>query len=444
MNDSPKSSSPITAPNSVRRGTAVALAGGLTLARAVHASASDELKIALVGCGGRGTGAAAQALSTQGPVKLWAMADAFEDRLQNSLKQLTAGGNVSRGTAEGLAAKIDVPPERRFIGLDAYRHAIDCGVDVVLLTTPPGFRPVQFEYAVGQGKHVFMEKPVAVDAPGIRRVLAAAEEAKQKGLKVGVGLHRRHDRVYQETIDRVQQGAIGEVRLLGAYSNRAGTAKYLKRTPEMTEMQYQVGHWYYFTWLSGDFIVEQSIHMIDVCNWAKGGFPVTAQGQGGRQVRTGADYGHIYDHHAVEYTYADGAKLFSQNRHIPGCWNIIAHHGWGTKGHAQFGEGLIEGATPWRMREKPPNAYQVEHDVLFEAIRNDRPHNEAVYGAKSTMTAILGRMATYSGKEVTWDEAFNSTLDLSPSDYTWDATPSILPDANGVYPAAMPGVTKAL
>ena len=409
--------------------------------RGIHSGGTDELKIALVGCGGRGTGAAAQALNTAGPVKLWAMADAFGDRLANSLKQLTTGAKVSRGTAQGLADKIDVPQERQFVGLDAYRKAIDCGVDVVLLTTPPGFRPIQFEYAVARGKHAFMEKPVGVDSPGIRRVLAANDEAKRQNLKVGVGLHRRHDKVFQETIRRVHEGAIGKLRLLTAYSNRGGVGKYLKRTPQMTEMEYQIGHWYYFTWLSGDFIVEQSVHMIDVCNWAQGGYPVSAQGQGGRQVRTGADYGHIFDHFAVEYTYEDGTKLFSQNRHMPGCWNNISHHGHGTEGHAQFGAGLIEGRTNWRMRQKPANPYQVEHDVLFDAVRNHKPHNEVDYAARSTLTAVMGRMAAYSGKEVTWDQALNSTEDLSPSGYTWDAQPSILPDAHGRYPVATPGVS---
>jgi predicted dehydrogenase len=419
-------------------GTAVA--GRLSVARAVHARTSDELKIALIGCGGRGTGAAAQALNTPGPVKLWAMADAFDDRLQRSLKQLSSGAKVSRGSAEGLAERIDVPPERRFVGLEAYRQAIDCGVDVVLLTTPPGFRPMQFDYAVREGKHVFMEKPVAVDGPGIRKVLAVAEEAKGKGLKVGVGLHRRHDPVYQQNIRRIRNGAIGELRLLCAYSNRAGTGKYLKRMPEMTEMQYQVGHWYYFTWLSGDFIVEQSVHMLDVCNWAKGDYPVQAQGQGGRQVRTGKDYGQIFDHFAIEYTYADGAKMFSQNRHIRGCWNVIAHHAYGTGGHVQLGEAP---AAERRSKRKPANPYQIEHDVLFDAIRNDKPRAEAEYAAMSTLTAIMGRMAGYSGKVVTRDEALNSTLDLSPERYAWDAQPPVLPDENGNYPVAMPGVTKA-
>ena len=370
--------------------------------------------------------------------------DAFEDRLEFSLKNLLGGGAVSRGTAKGLAARIDVSPERRFVGLDAYRHAIDSGVDLVLLTTPPGFRPAQFEYAVKQGKHVFMEKPVAVDSPGIRRVLAAGAEADRRGLKVGVGLHRRHDLVYQETIKRIHDGALGELMLLNAYSDRAGTGKYLKRTPEMTEMQYQVGHWYYFTWLSGDFIVEQSVHMIDVCNWAKGDYPVMAQGQGGRQVRTGKDYGQIYDHFFIEYTYEDGSKMFSQNRHIPGCWNSIAHHAYGPMGYAHIEKGVIEAKNAWRMREKSPNAYQTEHDALFDAVRKGKPHNEAEYGAMSTLTAIMGRMAGYSGQQIRRQDALESNLSLLPERLAWDAAPPVLPDTDGAYPVAVPGVTKVL
>jgi len=372
------------------------------------------------------------------------MADAFETRLESSLKRLLSGGSVSRGTTAGLAEKIDVPPERRFVGLHAYRDAIDCGVDVVVMASPPAFRPMQFEYAVNQGKHVFMEKPVAVDAPGVRQVLAAGKEADRKGLKVGVGLHRRHHRTYEETIQRVHDGAVGEIALLNAYSLRAGTGKYLKRTPEMTEMQYQVGHWYYFTWLSGDFIVEQSVHMLDVCNWAKGDYPVVAQGQGGRQVRTGADYGHIYDHHAVEYTYEDGAKLISLNRHIRGCFNNISEHATGTKGHASFTAGQIEGATQWQMPPDRSNPYQREHDALFAAIRNDTPYNEADYGAMSTLTAIMGRMATYSGREIRRKDALNSHFSLMPERLAWDADPPVLPNENGFYPVAMPGVTEVL
>jgi predicted dehydrogenase len=303
---------------------------------------------------------------------------------------------------------------------------------------------MQFEYAVKQGKHVFMEKPVAVDSPGIRQVLAAAGEADRQRLKVGVGLHRRHDRTYQETIKRIHDGAIGRVELLQAYSNRTGVGKYLKRTPEMTEMQYQVGHWYYFTWLSGDFIVEQSVHMLDVCNWAKGDYPVMAQGQGGRQVRTGKDYGQIYDHFAIEYTYEDGSKLFSQNRHIRGCWNEIAHHAYGPEGHAHIGKGIIEGKNEWQLRERSPNPYQVEHDVLFDAVRTDKPHNEAVYGAMSTLTAIMGRMAAYSGQQIRRQDALESDVSLLPKRLAWDADAPVSPDADGGYPVAKPGVTKVL
>jgi len=423
---------------------AAGIGSQVSLARSSHVAGNDEIKIALIGCGGRGTGAVAQALHTAGSVKLWAMADAFQHRLDFSLKNLVGGGKVSRGTAAGLAAKIDVPPERRFVGLNAYRDAIDSGVDLVLLTTPPGFRPMQFEYAVKQGKHVFMEKPVGVDSPGIRRVLAAGAEADRKGLKVGVGLHRRHDSVYQETIKRIHDGAIGDVHLLGAYSNRSGVGKYLKRTPEMTEMQYQVGHWYFFTWLSGDFIVEQSVHMLDVCNWAKGNYPVVAQGQGGRQVRTGMDYGQIYDHFAIEYTYEDGSKLFSQNRHIRGCWNSIAHHAYGPSGHAHIGKGVIEGQNAWKTGQKSPNPYQVEHDTLFDAVRKGKPHNEAAYGAMSTLTAIMGRMAAYSGQQIRRQDALDSNPSLLPEQLTWDAEPPTLPNADGAYPVAVPGVSKVL
>lgn len=415
----------------------------------VHAAGSDEIKVALIGCGGRGTGAAVQAMRTPGPVKLWSMADAFADRLEASLKQLSTGANVSRGTAEGLQARIDVPPERRFVGLDAYRDAIDSGVDLVLLATPPAFRPMQFEYAVKQGKHVFMEKPVAVDAPGVRRVLATGKEADRKGLKVVVGMHRRHDFVYQETIRRIHDGALGELNLLRAYSNRSGTAKYLKRTPEMTEMEYQIGHWYYFTWLSGDFIVEQSVHMLDVCNWAKGDYPVMAQGQGGRQVRTGKDYGQIYDHFFIEYTYEDGSKMFSQNRHIRGCWNSIAEFAHGTLGRAHIGEGVIEGKNGWamnrkRMRNRSRVPHQVEHDVLFDAVRNGKPHNETKYGAMSTLTAIMGRMAGYSGQQIRRQDVLESNVSLLPERLAWDADPPVFPDADGAYPAAIPGLTEVL
>ncbi|MFZ5832056.1 MAG: Gfo/Idh/MocA family protein [Planctomycetota bacterium] len=425
--------------------------------RSAHAASSDELKVALIGCGGRGTGAAVQALSTAGPVKLWAMADAFADRLQISLNAIQKGQAQRNDKEEhsGFKAKVDVPPERQFIGLDAYRHAIDSGVDVVVFAEPPGFRPEHFEYAVRAGKHMFIEKPLASDAPGVRRLLAANEEAKRKGLKIGVGLQRHHDPAYQEIVQQLQDGAIGDILYFRCYWNTANPAKTPPAREGLTEMQYQVRNWYFFAWLSGDHICEQHIHNLDVCNWVKNAHPVEAQGQGGRQVRTSKDYGHIFDHHSVEFTYADGTQMFSNCRQIPGCWNSVSEHAHGTKGYADIGTGAIEpagykpqpageGKSRRRRKTQGPNPYQIEHDVLFDAIRNDKPHNEVEHAAHSTMTAILGRMATYSGKVVTWDEAMESGLALVPQVADWDSVPPVLPDEQGFYPVAMPGTTEVL
>ncbi len=428
-----------------------AMAGPLAVARGAHAAGSDELKIALVGCGNRGTGAATQALKTKGGVKLWAMADAFGDRLELSLKKLGGGGRVSQGTAAGLARRIDVPPQRRFVGLDAFRQAIDC-VDVLVDASPPAFRPQHFEYAVKQGKHVFMEKPLAVDAPGVRKLLAAAAEAKKKNLKVGVGLQRHHQVQYLESIKRIRGGELGKIMFLRSYWNGAYPAKTPPQRQGLTEMEYQLRDWYFFTWLSGDHICEQHIHNLDVCNWVMGGPPVEANGMGGRQQRTGKEYGQIFDHHAVEFTYTDGTKMFSQCRQIPGCWRSVSEHVHGTKGHANVGSSIeVAGEQPWKPRAAKsksgarhfPNPYQVEHDALFDAIRNDRPHMEAEYGATSSMTAILGRMATYSGKVVTWEEAIHSELSLWPERLAFDADPPVLPNPDGSYPVPMPGMTKA-
>ena len=414
------------------------LAGQLSIARAAHAAGDETLKVALIGCGGRGTGAIVQALNTQGPVKLWAMADLFEDKIERSLTAL-------REKEEDRPDRIDVTPERRFVGFDAYQKAIDSGVDVVILTTQPHFRPIHFEYAVQQGKHVFMEKPVATDVPGIRRVLEAAKLAKQRNLKVGVGFQRHHDPRYVETVQRLRDGAIGDIRCMHCCWNSSGARQPFVREAGMTEMYYQLRSAYYFTWLSGDHIVEQHVHNVDICNWIKGTQPVTAQGQGGRQVRIGPLVGDIFDHHFVEYTYADGTKMFSQCRHIPGCWNAVAEHAIGAKGKANVGGGRIEvGDDLWTCRSPKENPYQVEHDVLFDAIRNDRPHNEADYGATTTMTAILGRMASYSGQVVDWDKAIQSDISLAPDRYAWDGTPSVLPGEDGLYPCAIPGVTKVL
>jgi myo-inositol 2-dehydrogenase / D-chiro-inositol 1-dehydrogenase len=423
-------------------------------AGAPHVSGSDEIKIGLIGCGARGTGAAAQALETKGAVKLWAMADAFEDRLQTSLTNLTKGqkGRYDTPTHQGFGSQVDVPPERQFVGLDAFEKLLASGVDVVLMAQPPAFRPAHLEAAVNAGKHVFAEKPLATDAPGVRRVVKAGEEAKRLGLKIGVGLQRRHDPHYVDTIKKLQDGAIGKLLCLRAYWCGGPPAKKPFPHSGLTEMQYQVRNWYFFTWLGGDHIVEQHIHNLDVCNWLMNGHPVEAQGMGGRQVRTGKEWGQIYDHHFVEFTYADGTKAFSQCRQTPGCWDSVSEHAVGSGGTADIGRGVIQvghdtgaaGRMPRNRQIPSVNAYQVEHDALFDAIRNNKPYNEIAAGVAATMTAILGRMATYSGKAVTWDAAYNSELALLPKEMTWDAAAPVMPGEDGFYPVAMPGVTKAL
>lgn len=444
MNESSKSTSQgeLTRRNFLKTtSTAVssALIGGLSIERGAHAASDDTVKVALVGCGGRGTGAASQALSTKGSVKLVAMADIFEDHLDGKLK-------VLQGQAKD---RVDVPKDRQFLGFEAYKEAISLA-DLVVLTTPPGIRPIHFEEAVRQGKNIFMEKPVAVDGPGIRRVLAAAEVAKKKNLKIAVGLQRHHQRGYIETMKRLHDGAIGDIVAMRAYWN--GQTPWVHTREELqkqyghplTEMEYQFRNWYYFVWLCGDHIVEQHIHNIDVINWVKNGYPVKARGMGGCEVRKGKDYGEIFDHHAVQYEYADGSISSSECRHQPGCWNSVSEHAVGTKGKVDMDAGrkmwTIAGANAWQLRERQEyDPYQQEHDDLFDAIRNNKPYNEVENGAKSTLTAILGRMATYSGREITWDQALNSQVDHLPKVFAWDAPAPVSPREDGFYPIPIPG-----
>ncbi|MCO6043763.1 Gfo/Idh/MocA family oxidoreductase [Aeoliella sp. ICT_H6.2] len=404
---------------------------------AAHPFGDDTIRIGLIGCGGRGSQAVGQALSTSDNVKLVAVADAFRDRIDGG-----ESGCLNKRDVTRHGDKVDVPEERRFVGFDAYQKVLDLDdVDLVILATPPGFRPIHFEAAVNADKHVFMEKPVAVDAPGIRRVLAAAELSKAKGLGVGVGLQRRHDPLYIETIKRIQDGELGDIGLTRVYWNGGGV--WVKgRESDETEMRYQMRNWYYFNWLCGDHIVEQHIHNLDVSNWLKDMLPTKAQGMGGREVRTGKDYGQIFDHHMVEFTYPDGSTMLSCCRHIPGCWSQVSEFADGTKGTSHVGSGKLVGRDGKPLnRYKGPrvNPYQQEHDDLFASIRSGSPLNEAEYGATSTMTAILGRLATYSGKVVSWDEATASKIDLSPDEYSWDATPPVVPDSNGNYPVPEPG-----
>ena len=411
------------------------LMGGLSIERSAFAAGDDTVKIVLVGCGGRGSGAADQALSTKGSVKLVAVADIHKDNMDEKLLLL----------GQKHKDRVEVADDRKFIGFEAYKEAIGLA-DVVILATPPGFRPIHFEEAVRQGKHVFMEKPVGIDGPGIRKVLAAAQEAKKKNLKVGVGLQRHHQLGYIETMKRLHDGAIGDIVSMRCYWN--GSTPWVKKRKELeakygrplSEMEYQLRNWYYFVWLCGDHICEQHIHNLDVMNWVKNGYPVRANGIGGCEVRKGEDYGEIFDHHAVEFEYADGSRLSSQCRHINGCWSNVSEHAVGTKGACDISGHIIRGQNAWRFRsEGARDPYQQEHDDFFDAVRNDKPYNEAENGAKSSLTAVLGRMATYSGRVIEWDQALNSQVDHMPKIFAFDAPAPVQPGPNGLYALPIPG-----
>lgn len=416
------------------------LLSNLQMNAMVNVFNDKKLKIAVVGCGGRGTGAVVQALNADDNVELVAMADAFEDRLNDSLTNITK--------EMGGTKKVKVPEKNRFVGFDAAKKAMDLA-DVVILATPPGFRPEHFEYAISTGKHVFMEKPVATDVPGIRKVLAAAKMAKDKKLNVVVGLQRHYQDNYLAAIDQLKQDKIGKIVSGQVYWNSGGVWV-RERQPGQTELEYQMRNWYYFNWLCGDHILEQHIHNIDVANWFVGEYPVSAQGMGGRQVRTGKDHGEIYDHHFVEYTYPSGAVIVSQCRHQPDTMRRVSEFFQGTKGTVSTAGDKTEikdwnGTTLFEHRGKDdPNPYQVEHIKLFESIRNGGVIADAENGAKSTMTAIMGRMATYSGQVIKWDEAMKSNLDLAPDNLTWDSPAPVQPNADGSYKIPTPGKTVVI
>jgi predicted dehydrogenase len=404
-------------------------------------SVDDTIKVAVIGCGGRGTGAAMQALLSKQNVKLVAMADAFRDRLDECYNALTSDDNDS---GESVKGRIAVKEDAKFVGFDGYLKAIPLA-DVVILATPPGFRPIHFEEAIKQGKHVFMEKPVATDPAGVKKVLETAALAKQKKLNVVVGLQRHYQNSYRELFKRVKDGMIGDITSSQVWWNNDGVWVKM-REPGQTEMEYQMRNWYYFNWLCGDHINEQHIHNIDVMNWFKGSYPVKAQGMGGRQVRSGKEYGEIFDHHFVEFHYGDGSVMNSQCRHIKGTYAIVDELLVGTKGVVKCGAGeiLTNGKSAYKFDKKSENnPYQTEHDELFAAIaKGEYKFADAENGAKSTLTAIMGRMATYSGQVMEWDKVLNSGLSIMPTKFAFDAEPPVKPDANGFYPIATPGITK--
>ncbi len=400
----------------------------------------DTIKVAVVGCGGRGTGAALQALASKQRVKIVALADAFQDNLEQCLNTLRQEVEEQGGSAADVIA---VNKETLFTGFDGYKKAIPLA-DVVILATPPGFRPIHFAEAIAQNKHVFMEKPVATDPAGVASVLQTAQLAKEKKRNVVVGLQRHYQSSYLSLFDKKEM--IGEITSMQAWWNSDGVWV-RPRKYNQTEMEYQMRNWYYFNWLCGDHITEQHIHNLDVANWFKESYPVKAQGMGGRQVRKGKDHGEIFDHHYVEYTYADGSTLHSQCRHIPGTTSKVDELLTGTKGKIACGAGRItdhKGKVLFQFDMKGENnPYQTEHDELFAAIAEGKClFADADNAAKSTLTSIIGRMATYSGQEIETEKALQSGISLQPESYDWNALPRVLPNEDGHYQTAVPGITK--
>ncbi|RMH29904.1 MAG: gfo/Idh/MocA family oxidoreductase [Planctomycetota bacterium] len=390
----------------------------------------DTVRIGVIGCGGRGTGAAYNALEAHPSTRIVAMADLFEDRLNGSLGWLSE--------SEDFAGRIDVG-DRKFVGFDAYQQLLtQKDIDLVILATPPGFRPMHFEAAVNAGKHVFMEKPVAVDPAGVRTVIAAAERAKAQKLSVVAGTQRRHEPCYREAIQRLRNGDIGEVVSARCAWNQGGLWVH-ERKPEYSDMEWQCRNWLYFCWLSGDHICEQHIHNLDVVNWALGAHPTSAYGMGGRQVRTDAKYGNIFDHFAIEYEYPDGRQALSFCRQQDGTDGRVEETIFGTKGSltTRPGYAAIGNGSSWRFSGDNGNPYVHEHANLLASVRGDGPYlNEGVRVAESTLTAIMGRMSAYTGKRVTWEQAMNSSLDLSPPDYAFGDLP--------IRPVPEPGRTPLI
>lgn len=371
----------------------------------VFAQGSDTIKIGLIGCGGRGTDAVHNAFDADKGFQLWAMGDVFKDHMDGSVNAI-----------KGLKGdQFKVTPDRMFIGFDAYKKVIASGVDSVILTTPPGFRSTHLRAAIEAGKHVFMEKPVAVDAPAVRSVIESADMAKAKGLAIVAGTQRRHDVAYNETMKRIHEGQMGDVVALYAYWNQGGLWMH-PRQPEWSDMEWQLRNWLYFTWLSGDHICEQHIHNMDVCNWAMQAHPVKATSLAGRQVRTDPAYGHIFDHFGTEFEYENGVLMHSMCRQIDGTSSRVSERVVGSKGTSDANT-FIKGEKAWRWDpdKERPNPYMLEHKDLIKSIRDGKPINQGREVAESTMTAILGRMAAYSGQEVTWDQAMASDVSLMPA-----------------------------
>ncbi len=411
-----------------------AAAGTLAVARGAHAAGSGTIKIGLIGCGGRGSGAAVNAMNAGEDVKLVAMADVFEQYVQGSRSRLKAA----------KPKQVDVSDDHCFVGFDAYQKVLASDIDVVLLGATSHFHPTHLKAAIDAGKHVFCEKPHGVDVPGLKMAMAAGEEAKKKGLSLVSGLCWRYDPGVREAMQRVADGAIGDIVVI---QETYITSPYglRERKPEWNEMEYQLQNWYHFNWLSGDQTGQQLVHSLDKASWALGDKPpVKAWGTGGRQVCIEPKYGDQFDHFSAVFEYENGVRVFGYCRDQPGCYNETTDVIFGTKGRAILpSRPRIEGENEWQYRtEKKRSMYDVEHEELFASIREGRPLNNSSYMFTSTMLGILAQMVCYTGQQLTWDQAMGSELVLAPSAYSWDAEPPVKPDENGQYPCPMPGITK--
>jgi len=412
--------------NFIKTSAAVGMAALLPGKERLFAAGSDKIRVGMIGCGDHGTGDAISCVNSSANVEIVAMGDLFKDRLDSSLGELK----------KQVSDKVKVTKDTCFLGFDAYKKVIACDVDIVMLLTPPHFRPEHLAAAVEAGKHVFMEKPAAVDPFGVRSVIASSELAEKKGLSIVAGTQRRHEAHYIEIIKRIHAGDIGQILAAQCYWLWGESDWHLnKRQPGWSDMEWQIRSWPYFTWLSGDHIVEQHVHNLDVINWALGSHPVKCLGMGGREVRTGPEYGNIFDHFAVEYEYPDGVRVMSMASQINGTTNRESERIVGTKGVA-LGHGVIEGQKPYRYEGESHNPYVLEQADLIASIREGNPINEGRNVAESTMTAIMGRMSAYTGRALKWDWVMNaSKLDLSPPEYDFGID---LP----VRPIAVPGKTK--
>ena len=405
---------------------AASLAAAIPSNLGLHAAGTDAIRIGVIGCGGRGTGAAIDCLNAAPGVEVVALGDLFMDRIDSAMKRIR----------EAHPDKLKVAKDKCFTGFDNYLKVASCPeVNLIVTAAAPGFRPLHLKAAVEAGKHVFMEKPVAVDPAGVRSVIAASETARKKGLAIVAGTQRRHQQRYLELMKRIHGGEIGEIVGGQCYWNQ-GDLWVVKKTPQISDMEWQCRNWLYFTWLSGDHIVEQHVHNIDVMNWAFGSLPVKVMGMGGRQQRTAPEYGNIYDHFAVEFEYSNGVRVASQCRQIQGCAERVEEKLVGTKGYA-FGYGEIHGQNFWKFDADEANPYVQEHADLIASIRSGNPLNEGRQVAESTMCAIMGRMSAYTGRAISWEWAMTSSkLDLTPPKYDFGPLP--------VEPVAIPGVTPLI